>query len=67
MHPRKNYCSHNCSSTTVEGLSDPTTMYTNRIQEIQEAMQRYIDARYTIPQEWIDELNKLICILSEED
>lgn len=51
----------------VKGLSSPITMYTNRIEEIKAAIERYIAARYTIPQEWIDELNTLIGILLKEE
>lgn len=63
MHPRGiRSTNHRC---TVEGLSPSNTMYENRIKEIQEAIQRYIDARYTIPKEWYDELNQLISILDK--
>jgi hypothetical protein len=41
------------------GLRPRHIAVSSRLQEIEEAMKRYMDAHKLIPQEWFDEYNEL--------
>lgn len=48
------------------GLKPRRICLEERIMDIQNAINRYIEARKPIPKEWIDELSESITILSVE-
>lgn len=49
----------------VRGLRPRFVATESRIKEITEAMQRYVDANYLIPSEWIEEYNELVTYLKK--
>lgn len=49
------------------GITPKYIQYSRRLIEIESGMRRYMDAKYLIPREWLDEYNDIADYLRERE